>query len=103
MTDTEKLNAISLISGETDQTTLSTYLMLAEQKLLDHAYPYGERPATAPSEWDAVVIDATSYLLLRRGSEGERQHNEQGLQRTYASEDLPYSITRRIMPKVGVL
>ena len=40
MTDTEKLTMLKAMTGEKDESVLSTYLSIAGNKVLKRAYPF---------------------------------------------------------------
>lgn len=102
MTDAEKINMITAMTGETDQEVISAYLYIAGQKICRIAYPFDETKTVVPSKYDHLHIEATAYLLNKRGAEGETYHNENGINRTYEDGDLPISMLRGVVPFVGV-
>lgn len=101
MTYEEKLTMVSAMSGETDNDVISAYLTIAGQKICRIAYPF-EDVTEVPSKYDSVHVEATVYLLNKRGAEGETYHNENGINRTYEDADLPVSMLRGVVPCVGV-
>lgn len=103
MYEDKKLNMLEAITGESDQNVLSTYLYLAEQKVLSVAYPYHEDVPELPSKYDGVVIEIASFMLNKRGAEGEIRHTENGIDRTFDDSDIPVSLLRKITPCASVL
>ena len=54
-----------------------------------------------PTKYQSLWIDATVFLILKRGAEGEVTHNENGINRTWENGDLPASMLKEITPQVG--
>lgn len=102
MTDSEKIEMVSALTGETDNTVISAYLQLAGQKICRIVYPFDETVSTVPTRYDHLHVEATVYLLNKRGGEGEVAHSENGISRTYEDADLPISMLRGVVPFVGV-
>ena len=74
------------IDDSEDDDLLTAYLTLAENKLLNHIYPF-EKPATLDKEYDVKVVELAIILYNKRGAEGEDSHNENGVNRKYQSEE----------------
>ena len=102
MTDAEKITMIKLMTDETVDATISAYLKIAGKKILRLAYPYDDTIDVVPEKYDTLHVDATVYLLNKRGGEGETAHNENGISRTYENADLPNSMLNAITPVVGI-
>lgn len=103
MTDAERIEMISAMTDETDPTVLSAYLRLAKQIILEKAFPFGGFPDEFPAQYDGVLVEATVYLLAKRGAEGETVHLENGVSRHWEDGSVPPSILRRIVPFAGVM
>lgn len=101
MTDAEKKAMLTAMTGETAETVLSTYLALAGDKICRRAYPYDSEVTTVPSVYDYLHVEIAAYMLNKRGAEGEKTHNENGISRTYEDGDLPRSLARQIVPFIG--
>lgn len=101
MTDAEKIAMLKSMTGETDADTLSTYLLLAKNVILYHAYPFSQDETELPKKYDGVHVEVAAYMLNKRGAEGETSHNENGVSRSYESGDIPASLLRRITPMTG--
>lgn len=103
MTDTEKREMLTAMTGEMDPRILSAYLSIAGDKILRRAYPFGNRPEAFPEEYDLKQIEIAVYLLNKRGAEGETAHSENGVSRSYEDGDIPSSMMRDILPSVSVI
>lgn len=103
MTDTEKVTMLKRITDETDEGALSTYLLLAKDIVLQHAFPFRNYPDDFPTLYDTVHVEIAAYMLNKRGAEGETVHLENGVSRHYEDGFVPPSLLRRIVPHAGVL
>lgn len=97
----DELKTLLEITGNDSDTLLNTYLHIAEAKVLNRLYPF-KNGDTVPEKYEYKVIEIAQYLYLRRGSEGEVAHSENGIARTYENADIPYSMISEIKPMVGV-
>ena len=102
MNDAEKITMVKALCDETADETVSAYLNIAAQKILRIAYPYDDSVSTVPAKYDILQVEAAVYMLNKRGGEGETAHNENGVNRTYESADLPASMLRSVVPMCGV-
>ncbi len=95
----------SLLGYETSDTSedalLNVYLRIAERKVIDRLYPFNPTVAVAPIKYNYKIVEIAQYLYLRRGSEGETSHSENGVNRAYESADVPKSMLADILPMVG--
>ena len=103
MTDSEKITSLASMTEETNEGVLSTYLMLAKEAIMQYAFPMSERPEEMPSQYDALQLEIAAYKLNKRGAEGETDHSENGVKRSYESGDIPRALLRRIVPYAGVV
>lgn len=103
MTDTEKSTMLTNMTGETDNAVLSTYLTLAEGVVIRKAFPFGNGTEEMPAKYDRTQVEIAAYLLNKRGAEGEKVHNENGVIRHYEDGDIPPTLLRRILPMGEVL
>lgn len=103
MSEIEKLTLLGHISGEDNEEILLTYLKTAEEIVLNRLYPFHPENHTVPARYSMVSIDIASYLINKRGAEGESYHSENGINRTYDSAGVPESMLKSITPFVGVI
>ena len=115
MTDKEKLTLLRAMVGEQDEDAiLSAYLKIAGEKIVVRAYPYGHtiedddtgeemRDDSVPEQYSVLQCEIAAYLLNKRGAEGQVSHSENGISRTYGSDDVPTHLISQIVPYVGVL
>lgn len=103
MANTDKLAMLQAMTGETDAAVLSTYLLIAGQKVLRRAYPFDLSVTAVPAQYEAVQLEVACYLVNKRGAEGETAHSENGISRSYEDGDVPPSLLREIIPFAGVV
>ena len=102
MSDAEKMVMLTVMTEETDEDVLSMYLELAQNIVLQKAFPYGDGTEAMPSKYDSVHVEIAAYMMNKRGAEGETVHLENGVSRHYEDGAIPPSLLRRIVPYVGV-
>ena len=103
MTDAEKIEIVKAMTDETNDTTISAFLSIAGEAVYHAACPYGNGSRDKVlEEYSGVQCRAAAYYLNKRGADGEKSHNENGISRSYESGDLPESLLREITPMAGV-
>lgn len=98
----DQLKSLLGISGTDEDAMLLTLLSISAQKILDRAYPYDTTVTEVPPRYETKQVEIAVYLYNKRGAEGQISHNENGINRTYESADVPESLMRGITPYVGV-
>ena len=96
-------NILKDMTGETNDQLLSTYLELAQNIVIQHAFPFGNYSNEDMAMYNDVLLEIAAYMLNKRGAEGETAHMENGINRYYEDGSIPPSILRRIVPHAGVL
>ena len=107
MTDAEKIEVVTTLvdnDPEATPTALRVYLLAAQQKILDRLYPYNREKYAdgVPDEYGYLQCELCARLFLRRGGEGEKSHEENGVNRTYDSVD-DEDILSRLTPYAVVM
>ena len=110
MTDTEKLAQIKLILGESgslpSDTTLNGYIGLAKQEILNWMYSQiGGVPTevtNVPTKYEVTQIYAVVAGYTHAGAEGEKQHNENGINRVFSTNDMLDYIRQNVYPIVRI-
>lgn len=92
---------------------LQVFLDRAESAIMDKRYPFvdwteededGNRVYPLESRYYSLQIEIAIALFNRIGAEGEAQHTENGVYRTYQSGgDVPNELLNRVTPKAKVL
>lgn len=102
-TQLEKLHSIVDEDDYTpDDELLSLYLTFAADKIRNRAYPYGDGTEEIPTRYLSLQVEIAAYLYGKRGAEGEAQHQENGINRTYHGADVPADMLAHIIPIAGV-
>lgn len=99
----EQLKSLLGISGTDEDAMLLTLLSISAQKILDRAHPYDPTVTDVPARYETKQVEIAVYLYNKRGAEGQTAHNENGINRSYESADVPESLMRGITPFVGVV
>lgn len=107
MTNSEKIamvKALVLNDPAATDAVVTVYLSIAANKMLERLYPYDtdKGESDIPDRYATLQCELSARLFLRRGSEGETSHEENGVNRAYATVD-DEDILCRITPfaKVG--
>ena len=103
MTDTEKLTMLKAMTGEKDESVLSTYLSIAGNKVLKRAYPFDSTVTVVPDRYAYNQVEIAAYLVNKRGAEGETAHSENGISRSYEDGDVSPTLLREIVPCASLI
>ena len=90
-----------MLSGESDTDTVSAFIAIAADTIINRIYEaWTDIPsvATVPARYERLQCSLAARYLDRRGAEGQKAHNENGISRTWESPD-DADILRRITPK----
>ena len=103
MATLDKLSTLKvLLSDDTvvlpNDDALNVYLNIAEQKILNRLYPFTTdySELTVPDKYAFLQCQVAEYIINKRGAEGELSHNENGINRTYESADIPKSLLSKV-------
>ena len=108
MTEIEKLSMLRVMVGQpnegdwTDDVLLS-YLSIAGGKIIRRAFPYDDSVKDVPQRYGYLQCEIATYLLNKRGAEGETSHSENGINRTYENADVPDSMLNDVIPHCGLI
>lgn len=95
----------SMLDSTETEAVLDTYLELAKQKILNRMYPFKDdyTGLDVPDRYVAVQLKIATYLLNKRGAEGEVSHIENGIHRNYGNADIPEQMLTEIVPFCSVI
>lgn len=88
MDDNAKIAMVqTLVNNDPEATSevCSVYLSLAAEQMLHRLYPFDSTKTEIPSQYDVTQCELARNLFLRRGAEGEKIHNENGIYRTWGT------------------
>ena len=100
---TELISIVKLMTNETNNTTIQSYLTMAEAIVLKELYPYDDSKTDVPARYNYDMARIAAYLINKAGADGELVHSENGVSRTYEAGDIPPSLLRHITPFTGVI
>ena len=107
MTEAQKITMVqTLVENDANatDTVVPVYLNLACGTMLERLYPFdSDKTATdIPERYDMIQCELAARYFLRRGGQGEINHEENGVNRNYGSVD-DADILQRLTPfaKVG--
>ena len=104
MTEEKKIEMLRTLIGDSgrkeDQGVLSVYLEMAGAKILERLYPYRENwdDLTVPDKYSMMQLKIATYMLNKRGAEGQIQHIENGIHRNYGDADVPDNMLADLVP-----
>ena len=106
MENSEKLTLLRTMVGQTDDVNwtdavLLAYLEVAGQEIIRRAFPFKQDITEVPDKYNALQCEIATYLLNKRGAEGEVAHSENGIARTYENADVPDSMLNDVVPHCG--
>ena len=107
MTKADKIAMVKTLAesdpGATDEV-VAVYLNLACGAMLERLYPYDSNKTESdlPVRYDTIQCELAARYFLRRGGQGEINHEENGINRQYGTID-DDDILKRLTPfaKVG--
>lgn len=89
---------LSILTDETDDAVLLTFLDIAADKVLERINQCGDNVTEVPLKYHSTQLEVAAYLLNKRGAEGETAHKENGIDRTYEAASVPYSMLKHVIP-----
>lgn len=105
MTQEEKITMTTVLVGDPSVTEemISAYLTIAGQVILTRAYPYDDSVEEVPVKYHSLQCQIATYMINKRGAEGELTHSENAITRQYASASIPPVMLSEITPFCGTL
>ena len=100
MTLDEKIDVFRTMLGseydEEDSTVVTTYLNMAQQRILNHRFPFGTKLVEVEPQFEYLQIELAVVLYNQRGAEGQEKHSENGVSRTWrTANEILRDIPRR--------
>lgn len=99
-----KVCLVQQMTNESNQEMIRRYLEIARSKILNRLYPFGYfEYEPVPDRYFYKQVEIASFLLNKRGAEGQTAHSENGISRSYENGDVPSSMLQDIVPCASVL
>ena len=92
-----------IFDGAISRSEAYPFLENAKLAILNRLYPYDDTKTDIPERYKYLQMQIAIYLINKVGAEGESNHTEGGISRTYGSSGLPESYLREIIPRAGVI
>lgn len=75
--------------AEATASTIAVYLNLAHYAMLERLFPYDSSKTVTdiPERYDTIQCELAARYFLRRGGQGEINHEENGVNRQYDTVD----------------
>jgi len=107
MTNAEKLSMVKTllqVTGTAEDTNLNNLLTISEHEILSWRYSgRGSIPASVPSEYEMIQIYAVVAGYGMIGAEGQKNHNENGINRSFSYPDMVHYIHHNVIPYAKVI
>lgn len=107
MTNAEKIAMVKTLcesDAEATDEIVGVYLNLALNAMIERLFPYDSSKTSTdvPERYDTIQCELAARYFLRRGGQGEINHEENGVNRQYGTVD-DEDILKRLTPfaKVG--
>lgn len=101
--DFEQLNRLKNRIDEDDNILLSELLESSKYIIMARRYPCSDFPEGLENRYKDLQIRIAVDLYNKLGAEGETEHSENGVSRSYGAENVSTDLLKEIVPKVGVL
>ena len=105
MTNAEMIELVKSMSGESSDTVVSASLSAAGQEIINYVYQFvvDKSGLDVPVNYQYKQCEIATYLLNKRGAEGQTVHNENGVNRTYEAAGIPKSMWNGVIPFCGTM
>ena len=103
------LDRLKIRTGEEDELVLEDLLETAKYAILARRFPYGDYPTdeNGAAKLETRYLDLQFRIALdlfnKQGAEGELEHRENGINRTYESSWISAQLLEEVTPLCGVV
>ena len=104
MTQETMITIVKNMTEESSDAVISAFLDMAGDAIYNFVdIDRSHNKEEILSNYGGVQARIASAWLNKRGADGQLVHNENGINRTYESGDIPASILRELTPICGVI
>lgn len=109
LSEDDKLSLTRSLSGLDEEVAnddlLYAYLGTAHDLILTRRNPFSDDPMAEEWEprYDRLQCEVAAQMLLRRGTEGEVTHTENGISRQYVTGYVAGPLLARVVPKARAI
>lgn len=97
------LERLRLATNEANDAVLEDYLEQAKCAIMARRYPFQEWPDELENRYLDLQYRCALALYQKRGGQFEISHGENGVQRNFASEDIPNELLNQVVPLAGII
>ena len=108
MAQLDRLKVQLEIKDDSQDQLLLDLLESAKYAILSRRYPFRDFPVDGNGEpvlenrYLDLQVRIAAYLYNKLGAEGQISHSENGIARSWKSEDIPESLLNQVLPFVGI-
>jgi Phage QLRG family, putative DNA packaging. len=103
LTQLQKLKLwLDMPDSDTDHDQKLQLMLDRAESVIKHRRNWPEEEPMEP-RWNELQIQIALFLWNKQGAEGETQHTENGVSRSYENSDIPASLLNDITPFVVVV
>ena len=105
LTTAEKIEYLKHADGTLTDTECNLLLRQAEEIIVQRCYPYMTDYSTAEmhEKYSMLQVEIAIELRMKEGAEGEKGHDENGINRKYENASVSESLLKRITPYAHVI
>lgn len=103
LTQLQKLKLwLDMPDSDTDHDQKLQLMLDRAESVIKHRRNWPDEEPMEP-RWNELQIQIALFLWNKQGAEGETQHTENGVSRSYENADIPVSLLNDITPLVKVV
>lgn len=99
----DALERLKLRTSEPDEAVLIDCLESARSAIMSRRFPYQDWPEEIEPQYIDLQYRMALDLYNKSGAEGELNHSENGVSRSYESSWISEQLLLEVVPVVGVL
>ena len=97
------LQRLKVRTEESDEAILTDLLESAKAAIIARRFPFGDGAEELETRYEDLQLRIAEAMYDKLGAEYQTGHSESGIARQWASEGIPESLLREIVPMCGGL